>query len=91
MPISHLAFRVVILTVLTAVALAAGLSDGVAGALNWAKDGTGRVTSYLWRPLLHGGGWAEPIQPGPSPSVQPKPKPKPKSTPKPHKSPAKKS
>jgi len=85
MPPGHLAFRLVILAVVATVVLFAGFSDGVAGAVHWAKDGTGRVTSYLWHPLLHGGGWAEPIQPSPSPSpapsVKPKPKPKPKKTP----------
>ena len=75
--------------------LAAGFADGVAGAAHWAKDGTSRVTSYLWRPLVQGGGgWAQPIMPlpSPSPSVHPKPKPKPKAKPKPKpkKSPTKK-
>ncbi|MBL7258038.1 hypothetical protein [Paractinoplanes lichenicola] len=93
MPPAHRAFRVAALLVVVAVTLFAGFSGSAAAAVRWAGHGVGQVTAYLWQPLLHGGGWAGPLQPAPSPSPSVKPKPKPKKTakPKPKKSPTKKS
>jgi hypothetical protein len=89
MPAGHRTSRVLILAVVAALALGAGFSDALAGSVTWAADRGGRITSYLWQPLLHGGGWAGPVMPAPSATPAPsapapaKVKARKKATPKP--------
>jgi hypothetical protein len=76
LPVGHRVFRLAVLAVLVAAAVAVGLSHPAAAMTGAVVDRGARLTRAVWRPLLTGDGWARPLLPGgatpsPAPSAAP--------------------
>ena len=91
-PTGHRAFRLLIFVVLFAAAVATARSPVLASTTDRVVDRGARITKAIWNPLIHGGGWAQPLFPAPSPSLSGSPAPSasasPAATPLPARTPA---
>ena len=64
LPASHWAARLTILFVLSVLVFTAAVTGAATGVAQWAVDCGGRVTGFLWAPLLDTG---DPARPAPRP------------------------